>query len=222
MVLRMSVGVDDSSSVAIPEAFASVPAGSRYFSDFLAYLVSFYGVAQAAEAARTATATRYGPHDFVVLGCRVSPAQWCWRPYDTIADLYSNLPPHHLELTRLGAAPVSATAEMRFAPALDRLLSTFGQALGTNYYERHVGDIKRAYGNEQNDWPEPWGFAWMVRNAMAHDGQLAIRDTRRPPFRWRGLEYSHLQNGRRILHVDLWPGDLFDLIIDLDAALPLP
>lgn len=222
MVLRMSIGVEDSLNVEYPDAFNTISKDSRYFPDFFAYLVSFYGVAQAGEAARSAAATRYGPKDFVVFGCRASPAHWHWRPYDTIADLYSNLTPHGLQLIRKSCTPPSSPPDMSLPPALNGLLSTFGQALGTNYFERYVGIIKSAHGPNPDHWPQPWGFAWHIRNAMAHDGQLAISDIRRPPFKWQGLEYSHLQNGRRILHVDLWPGDLFDLIVEMDAALPYP
>lgn len=33
---------------------------------------------------------------------------------------------------------------------------------------------------------------------------------------WRGLSYSPKDNGRPLLHADIWPGDIFYLLEEMD------
>ncbi|MEJ7807671.1 MAG: hypothetical protein WKG03_17320 [Telluria sp.] len=98
-------------------------------------------------------------------------------------------------------------------------MHNFGQALATNYFERMRPTIEGIYGPQPANWPPVWNFARVVRNAMSHGGAINFTNLGSPAVTWRGLTYSPAENGRNILHSDLWPGDIFDLIVEMDAAI---
>jgi Cu/Ag efflux protein CusF len=112
------------------------------------------------------------------------------------------------------APPPDAALEMG---ALTMLFQTFAQALATNYFERHKLQMQQAHSGT-SQWPAVWNFARVVRNAMAHGGKISILNKDAKPVTWKGLTYSYADNGRDILRNDLWPGDFFDLIQEMDAA----
>lgn len=53
---------------------------------------------------------------------------------------------------------------------------------------------------------------------MSHGGHINIKNENSLPVRWRNLIYSHADNDRQILHTDIWPGDLFYLLREMDVA----
>jgi hypothetical protein len=55
---------------------------------------------------------------------------------------------------------------------------------------------------------------------MSHNGRIRIDSASTPPLAWKSLTYARADNGRSILHTDLWPGDLFDLLIETDQQIP--
>lgn len=103
--------------------------------------------------------------------------------------------------------------------ALETLLFSFGQALATNYYEQNVSLLKAKFSSDAQLWPDVWNFGRIVRNAMSHAGKIHFDNPKATPVRWRGLEYSPADNGHQILHTDLWPGDIFNLIIEMDSCI---
>lgn len=98
-------------------------------------------------------------------------------------------------------------------------MQTFGQALATSFFEGHRNAIDGKFGNIAT-WPPVWNFARVVRNAMSHGGVINIQNPNAAPVHWNGLTYAPADNGRRILHTDLWPGDLMDLLIEMDGHVP--
>jgi len=216
-ILRMSLGGKND------EVHSTVVSGkitnrARYFADFESYLVALHGFALVAEASNRGTASNYRASDVVALGCKQSPEQWLWAPAPTVALLALNHSPQELSLERRGCSLPPAGATLNLG-ALDTLLYTFGQALATNYFERHIPHVKTKYGDAPNGWPDVWNFGRVVRNAMSHGGKITFASLNAQPVQWRSLNYSPANNGLRILHTDLWPGDLFNLIQDMDAAM---
>jgi hypothetical protein len=87
-------------------------------------------------------------------------------------------------------------------------------------WSRNAGkDLERKFGTEVSGWPAVWNFGRVVRNAMSHGGKVHFTNSGASPVSWKGLTYSPADNGRQILHSDLWPGDIFDLIIEMDSHL---
>jgi hypothetical protein len=86
-------------------------------------------------------------------------------------------------------------------------------AVFVRYYQRIADDYPEAMNSDIGH------FARLVRNAFAHDGsvRMALQGVR---ARWRDIEYSPDDNGKRILGVDLGPVEIFQLMFDLDALLP--
>ena len=58
----------------------------------------------------------------------------------------------------------------------------------------------------------------VVRNAIAH-GAIKINDPKSSPISWRGMSYSHADNGKQIVGVDLKLGEVLALMFDANDAL---
>lgn len=218
-IVRLRLGENGSGApLPSPATTDRIADSERYFSDFQSYLVGLYGFAQAAEAANSGHALPYPPEDTVLVDCKQSGERWVWRPEPTISVLMKNISPTAIALEKVGTPQPPPSAEMNLG-ALDGLLHNFGQALATNYFERQRPQIEARYGKTLSGWPPVWNFARVVRNAMSHGGQINFTSTSAAPVAWKQLTYTPASNGRSILHSDLWPGDLFNLIIEMDASL---
>jgi hypothetical protein len=213
----MVVGAKVRETFPSPDVFPpGVKAHERYFYDFMSYLVAAVGFAHAVDSVHGAVST-FQPTDTVRFSCKQSPAQWYWAPAALLGRLALKMDSEEIYLRRFDAPapPPDATLELG---ALTMLFQTFAQALLTNYFERYKADIRRQYGSA-SEWPAVWNFARVVRNAMAHGGRISIIRADDPISTWKGLTYTIADNERDILLRDLWPGDLFDLIQEMDEAL---
>ncbi|WDM76418.1 hypothetical protein ACCQ13_05340 [Xanthomonas sp. NCPPB 1638] len=219
-IVRLSIGFHAAGGVAesSPEIKSVVTNDKRFFSDFMAYLISLLGVAMCLEAARSGSSSAYRADDAISIGSRLSSTRWIWKPNSAISDLGSNFVPYELRLERQPyVADESPPGELPLG-SVAAMLYCYGQALGTNYFERNRALIQSKYG-EQKSWPEVWRFAVVVRNAMAHGGAVYFKRPDALPVKWRGVMYSPADNGKKLLHHDLWPGDLMDLILEMDQAI---
>jgi len=89
-----------------------------------------------------------------------------------------------------------------------------------SYYERHLEAVVEIWGKESNgNWPSVWQFAWVIRNACAHNGCINFRRSNHPLVFWRGLKYAHADNGRQVLFDDLTGVELILLMEEMDASL---
>lgn len=214
-ISRLVIGQTTGSAPASPPVSSTISSAERYAPSLEAYLVSLLGFALAAEAWNSGHAQRYAVDDTVVIGCRLSPAQWIWTPNPTLSALTtaSFIGQLHLERETI---PAHAGGPLQLGP-IGPLLHTMGQALGTNFFEQNVESIKRRHGDNPSGWPPVWNFARVIRNAMSHGGKINFANPNAQTVSWKGLGYGPADNGRHVLHSDLWPGDLFDLLIEMDA-----
>ena len=216
-MLRMSLG--GSNNATLPPAIqGQITSSQRYFADFETYLVALHGFALVVDASVSGPASSYRPGDFVALGCKQSAEQWIWEPSATVALLTKNISPPLAFLERRPCEQPPAHETLKLG-ALDALLYNFGQALATNFYERNLPQLKARFGAGSQSWPAVWDFGRVVRNAMSHGGKITFTNSNAPAVTWRNMSYSPADNGRQILHTDLWPGDLFNLILDMDATM---
>ena len=62
------------------------------------------------------------------------------------------------------------------------------------YFEAFKPTIKAAAGDDPRDWPEPWNFARILRNAFAHGG-IHFDNPSAASVRWRSIEFGPEHNG---------------------------
>lgn len=201
---------------AAPAVTETIACSARFFIDFLSYLTAAIGIAHTVHSVRGVT-SKYSATDTARFSCRQSACEWHWAPASAVFDLSSNFLPTLVNLQRFDADQPESDAHLNLG-AMGALLATFSQALATNYFERHRPIIASRFGPIK-DWPPVWNFARVVRNAMAHGGKISIINANDPPGRWKGAHYTINDNDRDILASDLWPGDLFDLIIEMDSYI---
>lgn len=220
-IVRLLIGHTSGGSGA-PESHivrGQITSSERYFDDVQSYLVALIGLAHMVEVGKSGKSTAYENQHTVRLDCARELASWYWAPSSTLQSLASNVVPAKLEIERVERATSLGTGPLELG-ALGNLLEGFGQVLATNYYERHRQRIVDKFGEDPNlSWPSVWNFARVVRNAMSHRGELHFRSSTAPAVSWKGLSYSPKDNGRNILHQDIWPGDLFDLLFEMDSHL---
>ena len=88
------------------------------------------------------------------------------------------------------------------------------------YFEAYRPWIDTNVSRDRYQWPAPWTFAWIVRNAIVHNkGALAWDDPNRAPISWHTLKYSHADNRRQIIGPDLSVADLVILLLEMNEAL---
>ncbi|WP_156950572.1 hypothetical protein, partial [Hyphomonas oceanitis] len=210
-IVRLLIG-HTSGGTGAPESHivrGQIKNSERYFDDIQSYLVALIGLAHMIEVGKSGKSTPYDPQHTVRLDCARESASWYWSPNSTLQMLASNFVPANLEIERVGRATTLSTSPLNLG-AFGNLLEGFGQVLATNFYERHQQSIIDKFGKDPNlSWPNVWNFARVVRNAMSHRGELHFRSSSAPTVSWKGLSYSFSDNGRNILHQDIWPGDLF-------------
>jgi len=83
------------------------------------------------------------------------------------------------------------------------------------FHERHKEWIRSNISAE----PEVFRFLRAIRNAAAHDGKISITRANDRPVIWRGLSYSHADNGCAIMGTDVSVGDLLMLLFDCSDDL---
>jgi hypothetical protein len=196
-----------------------VASNERYFDDFLMYLMGIAGFAYLAETHNAGSMIPYRPADTMRLDCKQSPANWVWHPFTGMNLMAKGIRPPQLFLHRHAGDAVPVAAELPLGN-LDYMVRAYGRSMIGSYYEAHKALIESAFGQESRMWPATWQFGRVVRNAMSHNGRIRIDNPNAPSVSWKSLTYAQPDNGRSILHTDLWPGDLFDLLIEMDEQIP--
>ncbi|WP_131798474.1 hypothetical protein [Acidovorax sp. GW101-3H11] len=88
----------------------------------------------------------------------------------------------------------------------------------TEFYENHLVEIQRCFGEAAAKWPPIWQFARVVRNAMAHGSRINFKNPNAVPVSWKGLSYGPAQNGRNIFGTDIEVGDILVLMFLMSAT----
>ena len=86
------------------------------------------------------------------------------------------------------------------------------------YFEAFKPTVTAIAGNQPTDWPEPWNFARILRNAFAHGG-IHFDNPNATPVSWRSIEFGPQDNGSDPLFPHVGLGDLVDLYLELDDAI---
>lgn len=191
----------------------TIPRTSRLYEPLNGALtsLSMQSEAQAAREGRPLT-----QNDHTVLAARYYPNTVGFAPLAFADAAFANaeLP----EITLQAGPPVEQPAGPgqwlhTFAPFNRRVWS----GAFTVFYESQKPFLNGM--GRQREWPAIFRFAWMVRNACAHNGQVHFNDRAEPPVNWRECSVGPGQQGESLLFELLSPGDVPGLMLELDAEL---
>lgn len=214
-IVRCIIGRTTGSTGPSPQGIGTMATTSRYYDDVRSYLMALAGLIHMLEIGN-GISIPYRPDDSIRIDCGLEAAAWYWKPEQAVVSLAHNMVPLQLNLGRFATSGGAGSGPISLG-AIGTMLEAFGQVLASNYFERHRSAIEAKFGDEPaTQWPSVWNFARVVRNAMSHKGIINIKNPNAHAVTWKSLRYSHADNGKAILHVDLWPGDLIDLLVELD------
>ena len=94
------------------------------------------------------------------------------------------------------------------------ITSTFIQ-----YFENNLNRINTRFGNDRANWPDPWKFGRVVRNALAHGGRIYFKNPNSDTVHWRSLSYSPTNNGRQLLFKDITSVEIILLMEEMEAFM---
>lgn len=101
--------------------------------------------------------------------------------------------------------------------ALRTLISS---VIFVNLYEAHKPWIDDTYKNDLTKWPPVWNFARVVRNAIAHSGNLYFKDPKTSAgAEWHHIKYEANRHGDKIIDQELFFPEMVLLMIEMGQAL---
>jgi len=102
---------------------------------------------------------------------------------------------------------------------------TMVAALFVYHFEMCHFWLKANNKSDTTHWAMPLKFGRVVRNALAHGGQIEITPRQNQPVpapvTWCSLTYSMADNGKMILGTDIYGADLISLMIEVDDEIVL-
>jgi hypothetical protein len=189
------------------------------FEPLATYLISIFGFAMTAEVYNRGgiRAVPWAPDDVAIFDGAACNTRLVWQPNWFVHCTTLNGWPPTIDFSEFEAEPVPPSTKLPLG-VLEHYIFGLSQFLLTNFYENQKHLIKDRYGSVKR-WPPHWSFARIVRNAMSHGGKIRIDDNIK--VQWRNLTYSDASNGRPIINTDIWPGDVFILVRDMQTELKL-
>jgi len=87
-----------------------------------------------------------------------------------------------------------------------------------NFYENNSNHFEELYGNSYDLWPNSWRMAWVVRNAMAHNGNVYFKNLKTLPITWNSITISPLDQNKELKQF-LNFTDTLILLFDMEESL---
>jgi hypothetical protein len=194
----------------------------RYFLDFLMCLAGFSAATLGLSTTAYRGGTPYKPGSKLRLGGSISGANQdlLFDPSFILRFVIKDDIPPQLKFTVETANPHAITSAghitlHKYSPVIEALFLS----MISSYFQRHRDTIERKYGQQTQNWPAEWNFGRVVRNALAHGGDVYFNNSATAPVSWRGLTLSPADNAQKLLFGFLGPADIFALIIDMDFFL---
>lgn len=187
-----------------------------FFDDLVVYFFAFQSFVHTVAVYNAGVEKGWPDDDVASFDAKQANARLNWAPAPLLRTVCANRKPSTIEFDE-AHNDLSGAGALNLG-AIDPLLFSFGQSLITNYYERYLAEIEGKWGNDRTRWPGVWNFGRVLRNAMSHGGRIDFRNKNASSVKWRGLIYSPADEGRLVLHTDLWPGDLYYLLREMDEA----
>ncbi len=67
-----------------------------------------------------------------------------------------------------------------------------------DFYERYLDQAEQKFGkfkSTPDKWPDSWQFAWVIRNAIAHNYKIYFKEEDPKPTTWLGITISKDEQG---------------------------
>lgn len=161
-------------------------------------------------------AVRFAPGDYVCVESRRGHFQIRLPLHGPVAAALAGQRPHSMQIE------IEPRIETRqYACTTDGLQQAIDGVLFANflrYYVTGATALAEALGSDWR-WGKHWRFAWVLRNALAHDGRLAFRNAQKNAVEWDGLRYDASDNELPVFERDIGAADLILLMIDMDIEL---
>jgi hypothetical protein len=186
----------------------------KCFDDIANYLITMISLTLTTELYVQGYASKYAPNHRVRLDAKQVGKGLIIYPHELLDEVHADRWP-----TRLGVeeepVQIPASATLRLGIFEIQFLA-IERSMFLNYFEHQRLQIEAKYSTDTTRWPGDWNFGRIVRNSFAHRDEVRFNNPKAVPVTWRGLTYAPADNGRKVLHVDLWPADLIYLMMDLD------
>jgi hypothetical protein len=219
VIKRLSLAhpTEDEAERQLPDLV--IPRSAAIFEPIATFLMATVGFAALAEAYNSSErlARPWAFDDHAVFDAQACELRLRIAPAQIVTRMVQNWWPESISFECTPMPALNDPPRLNLG-SLDHFLFGLSQAMFTSFYENHRELIRKAHGAGTKSWPAGWAFGRVVRNALSHGGQLDIRGP--TSVRWKKLAYTQADHGRRIVNVDLWPGDLFVLLIEMEAELP--
>lgn len=137
-----------------------------------------------------------------------------------IEAVIANRKPDEIQITILEYNALSKGSKPEISALQDTLNYVFSPYFIT-FYERNYEDAESKFGKEYATWPSSWRAAWVVRNALSHNGRVYYKDATTPGVTWRGLKISPADQDTKLLGEKLNICDLLILLLDMEHDLEL-
>ena len=196
-----------------------------FYDDVLVFLLSLASVMSGMQA-QQGRHIRFGRKDDIIIQRKCSDAQFVFYPHEVFESLSAQQWPSSFELYEVEGRTLPS--EVFRSPS--KILETEGakhklvgirllQCMFIHSYESVKESITRRHGTTGRNWPEVLRFAWIIRNGFAHNGRIRIDDPTFPETSWSSLRFSSEDNNTRILMDKMGPGDVLELLQDIEVEL---
>ena len=199
------------------------PSEHTFFDSLVVVLSTAAALRQAFVAQLEGKAVPYDDQDSAsIRGIpHVTGVQLLFRPAHVLNPLAQDSWPEELvlyeqPLDEAPTRPPDDAQRYRSAKGFRGVTDILMRSAFITYYE--AADPKEHFGGSGADWAPVWRFGRIVRNALAHDGCIDIRNKDANPETWRGITYGPEQNGEAILFRDFAIPELLYLMIDMEEA----
>lgn len=190
-----------------------------FFDDLVIYLFSMISFTLTHELYISGNAGIYEEQHRIMLTAKQHSKNLFFYPAKCLNPFFRQLLwPNQIDFTEQQSTQVPPYQALPLniyeRPSFAFLLSMF-----VNYYERYKTIIEIKFTQHHPNWPDEWNFGRIVRNALSHGGRINFENPNASPVYWNLLTYMPKDNGRQIIHTDLWPGDMIYLMRDMNSYL---
>lgn len=189
----------------------------RCFDDLVATLSSVLAYMFMADTARNGVLPQIAPQFPFTMNSNTTAREYTLFPMHLIWAISQDEWIDRLELYVDVAIDREVRGELR-NEGHQRIVGRTIASSFVRYYEAHKPEVVELAGDHPSDWPEPWNFARILRNAFAHGG-IHFLSPDSSAVRWRTIEFGPEDNGVDPLFPHVGFGDLVDLYLELDQAL---
>jgi hypothetical protein len=196
------------------------PQSHAFFDNLVTFVASVAALGTAFEVQAGQQTRPYARHEYIAIAGIPTVAGCEFHIYvgPVLDELRANRWPTQVVIDE---API-AQAPPKYTTWLTGLQGVHGSMIANafvQYFEANRHRTEAKYGSSPQNWPGPWNFGRVIRNAFAHGGKINITNPNASPVAWKTLTYAASQNGRQLLYQDFTAVEVILLMGEMDALL---